>query len=160
MRPDQWTHKAAIVTENSGCRLNELGGNVISMSSRHLKGGHGKVTVHHEGDTFETEDSIGDTYEHFLTQGGYRLTCERFPAGFSIQIVFALAALKPEYAPHNMPDPGRIMFADKDFGPTDDVFGLILSSKPSSSLVAVDGHYKLGMRTYSISRNVKVKGEN
>jgi len=161
IRPDQWTHKAAIVTENSGCRLNELGGDVISQSSRHRgAGGEAKLTVHPEGGTYETEDSIGDTFDHFLTHGGYRLTCERFPAHFVIEIIFALAAVKPELLPPNPPDPGNYMVGSKEFGPTDNVFDSILSLKPFSSLVAVDGHYKLGMRTYSISRSVKVKGEN
>lgn len=164
VQPDRWNYKAAIVTENTGCQLNSLGG-VSVLQASNIIGGATKVTGHREGDVFEAEDNSGDVFEHLITRGGYRLFCPKFPAHYAVQIVFALAAidqkLESTISPAGRianPKPGDWGISVAELKPIDKFD--VLAARPSPSAVAITGRYKLGSKTYSISRTIKVADGN
>jgi len=164
IQPDKWNYKAAIVDEHSGCDLRWLGGNGLMATKS--QGGATNLTLHREGDHFETDDNAGDIFEHFLNQGGYRLICDKLPAHSDIQVVFALAAVNHEYMSDdffnnlrsNAQKTGEA-YGYERFKNVNSLFDL-LGKKPSPSTVTITGHYSRGARPYSISQKVKVGDGN
>lgn len=166
IQPDRWNYKAAIASEDTGCQLSPLMGSAL-LDVPSATGGASKITAHREGDAFEAADDSGDVFQHFVSQGGYRLICTRFPAHASIQIVFALVSIDEKYASQIFPKtppkdstPGGWGFsAAAGLSGVKNGFDL-LAARPSTDLVKLDGHYDFGLKTYSISRNVKVGDGN
>jgi hypothetical protein len=89
IQPDKWNYKAAILESDTGCQLNPMGGNSVLVVAS-SKGGATKITTHRVGESVEGSDNAGDVFEHFISEGGYRLICTKLPSHFTVQIVFAL----------------------------------------------------------------------
>jgi hypothetical protein len=159
VQPDKWNYKAGMLEENTGCLLTSIGGNGLLIVDS-AKGGENRVTMHRVGDKFEASDSLGDVFEHFITEGGYRLRCDKFPAKFTVQIVFALASIKPElrakFLPRDM-KPG-VNLTVTEWLPMNKFD--ILEVKPSPSRVAIQGNYARGIKRFSISRTVQITDGN
>jgi hypothetical protein len=93
-----------------------------------------------------------------MTEGGYRLRCAKFPAHFSVQIVFALASIDPDLL-------SRVS-NNKNLKPTEWGFGVaellptnkfaILETRPSPLSVTIKGNYSRILKRYSIARTIPV----
>ena len=92
MRPDKMVYKAAILDQSSMCGLKSISGNVFAIT--HIKkSGKMTVTGTRIGEGIELHDDTGNTYTPMVSDGGYRLTCSKLPADFTIQVVFAVIAV-------------------------------------------------------------------
>jgi hypothetical protein len=160
VQPDQWNYRAALVGDSHGCTIASLGGNALLVNP-HTKGGATKVTTHNESGHFDASDNVGDMFEPFLTQGGYRLECQgKLPAQSEIQIVFALAVPDPRLAKsfsQEKPSPGTWGVGVAELTPTD-IFNT-LGPRPPTSLVTINGHYKLGPKEISIQSHTVLVGD-
>lgn len=159
-QPDKWSYKAAISEENTGCLLTPMGGNSVLIVPS-AKGGPTTVTGHRVGEKFEAADNAGDVFEHFITDGGYRLRCEKFPAKFTVQIVFALASinrdLQSKLSSRELKS-GEWSITTGELMPINK-FDL-LELRPSPSLVTIRGNYNSGAKRFSISRTLRVTDGN
>ena len=158
-QPDKWSYKAAIFEDNTGCLLTPMGGNSLLIVPS-VKGGATTVTEHHVGDKFEVADNVGDVFEPFITEGGYRLRCEKFPAKFTVQIVFALASIDRDLESKLSPKlkSGEWGMSFGELLPINK-FNL-LGPRPSPSLVTIQGNFKRGVKGFSISRTLLVTDGN
>jgi hypothetical protein len=157
VQPDQWNYKAAIVGDRHGCDLSSMGGDAILVNPIG-KGGATEIRVHNEGDQTQVSDNVGDIFQTFITQGGYRLECQgKLPAHSSVQIVFALASMDPRIASQILQPgalkPGHVGVDLEELTPRDKFS--MLTSKPPTSIVTVNGHYNVASKRVTV-RSLKV----
>jgi hypothetical protein len=155
LKPDKWTHKAAVLS-GAGCNLSEVGGTVLTMAKMPVKTStQHRFTAMRVGDGFETYDSVGNEYVVMASESGYRLRCAAFPAMSTIKVVFALVAPQPIILPHMTARPGGFVFETEAFsGVTDWVE--MLNTKPSPGQITVSGKYISGIKPYSIEQAITV----
>jgi hypothetical protein len=155
VQPDKWSYKAAIVTSPSGCDLTPIGGNTVFLA-RNGKGGSTTVTMTPIGTGFDAHDNQGNLYTSLATESGYRLRCGKFPAHFSVQIVFAVVTVRPDLLPKQSNFSGTYM---TELTPTKSDFDL-LDRRPSPSVVLMRGSFIRVLKRYSITGTINIKDGN
>lgn len=156
IQPDRWNYKANIFDENTGCLLTPIGGKTVLIVPS-AKGGATRITAHRVGEGFQAEDNSGDVFEPFIEEGGYRLRCAKFPAHFTVQIVFALATGDQKLMSHSMPSqlkPGEWGFDVSEIKPISKFE--LLEPRPTTSQVEIRGRYGSGFKSFSITHEVFV----
>lgn len=165
IQPDKWNYKAAILQENTGCQLISMGGKGINIMPNGI-GGATSITGHRVGDEVDATTNVGDVFEHFLTSGGYRLRCGKFPAHSAVQVVFALAAVDQKLIDKVLPPSptapkkdGTWRMGYFDLPLPMNKFDL-LEPRPSPAVVIVEGHYNRKIKRFSISGCITVADGN
>jgi hypothetical protein len=158
IRPDRFTHEAAILNGPAGCDLSRFsGGSTINVAAVKASGPT-TVTATKVGEAVDVHDTKSDEYSTVASDTGYRLRCSTFPANYTLQVVFALVAFKPEAMNNFRPDTQGVSpggWAMKVSQLPDTYFDS-LDARPSPRTVDVVGVYKR-LKTFSISRAVDVK---
>jgi hypothetical protein len=159
-QPDQWVHKAAL-PESYGCQLSMVGASVIKISG-HPKTGIMTFSGHLLGTKLGVDDSLGNAYDDYASQGGFRLRCSTFASVSTVTIVFALVSFKPELLANTMP-PSTVSRGGFGLGVSawkvDDGIDAFLEPRPSSRLLRYNGKYLKGLKPYRIDRSTSVSVE-
>lgn len=159
-QPDKGTYKAALLGDAAGCDLISAGGNTVFATIS--KGGATKITTQKLGEGFDAHDNVGDLITPLLTDGGYRLRCSKFPARYTVRIVFALATVDPQLVSiltRPIP-PGKMNLSYAEIAGPKSPFDM-LNTKPSPTKVLVEGSYTNSMRKpYPIKTTVTINDGN
>lgn len=162
LKPDTWTHRAAIVTNPSECELLAVSNIMDIHVADNGKGGGTSVTATLNGSGLDVYDNVGDITTTFASEGGYRLRCATLPSQYTIQIVFALVDANPLLHPANplqqsqrtWQGHGILNFVELPTGKAVDSLG----ASPSTTDFSLAGSYVKGIKPYHISADLKVGG--
>lgn len=158
VKPEEWTYKAAILGDHFGCDLTSIGGDTFFTSIPHTTGIE-TFTTTKVGDGFDVHDSLGNVFTPLATKGGYALTCSKFPAHFTIQLVFAVVRLLPKLPGMKVASTDVVFGSNKTSVVALDgiTSGLELFDKrPSPSTVFVTGGYARTVKRYSGDRVISI----
>jgi hypothetical protein len=166
IQPDRWTHKAAIVGSYAGCSVLPMGGDAV-LAGMTGTGGATSITAHRslEGVALDAQDNKGNLYTTLATEHGYRLRCDKFPPHFTIQIVFALVAVRQdaigELFSKGVPPlpPGGWGLSTTEISGPKSSFDL-LDTRPYPVAVHVDGNYERKLKPYKVEQTVKIEDGN
>jgi hypothetical protein len=158
IHPDKWSYKAAILNSTSGCDLVPIDGNTV-FRTRSKATGEVSVTATRVGPGYDAHDSAGNVYTPLATESGYRLRCAKFPKHYTIQTVFALVTVPPDFFSEPPSDPKAWTVDVLNFKGVGSDFD-VLGPKPSTSIVSVKGTYMNRMKPYSITNTIQVKDGN
>jgi hypothetical protein len=156
VQPDKWNYKATILND-PGCHLIPIGGNTVFVAHAKEAAGQLTITGTRIGTGFDAHDTGGNVYTPLATESGYRLICGKFPAHFTIRIIFAVVTVHSDFIPH--PAPGEWGLRGTDLGRVQSDFDL-LDPRPSPSAVLVTGGYTRILKRYSIAKTIAVKDGN
>jgi hypothetical protein len=145
--PGAWTYKAALIDNASGCKLTTLSGATVAIS-KNIKGGGTKVTATHIGTSLEFHDDVGDIFTPLVTNGGYRLLCDKLSPHLTVEIVFALASISDIVPMSALSKPGPTM-GGAEFAGAKSEFDF-LGPRPNPSNVEIMGQCKRNKQPFSI----------
>jgi hypothetical protein len=160
VQPDQWSHKAAILTESSGCDLSAIDGNVISFAIA-KESGPLTLKATRVGAGFDMQDSSGNTYTSIATESGYRLRCGKLPAHFTIRIVFAVVGVSSLWKTLQVPQGplGTWGMGMAEFSGGSSLFDL-LDPRPFPSRLTVKGGYLRKLKPFTVVETITVGDSN
>jgi hypothetical protein len=173
IKPDKWTHEAALLSGGVGCQLSRTAGSIVSWA-RNSKSGKAAMIARRIGDALEAYDNVGNVYTTVASDGGYRLTCSKIMAHSTVQIILAVVVVPqslmqgapkvPQPKPHahwlqsthTPPGQGGIALNAEEWIGVNNVFDLF-QAKPSPQKVLVVEKYMRGIKTYSIEKTFKIE---
>jgi len=154
--PGTLIRRAAINGERLGCDLIPLKDRNTWKSTRAKRSGSMTAQKHEGASGVDIQDSWGQIYTD-EANSSYRIRCATFPSRYSMQIVFALIQLAPQFM-HILPSkPGSWTVADVGGAKS---FLDALGSRPNPSKVEVYGTYTRKSILFSIKGELLVAEGN
>lgn len=156
--PDKSVYRAVLLDKPSICDLTPVGGDGVGFAIA-KESGQLTVTGTRIGSTVEMHDSMGNPYTILASDGGYRLTCSKLPAHFTVRVIFAVVALGQALIQHtNLPksNSGQFGMSASTWKGVKSPFDM-LGIRPSPDKVVANGKYTRILKSYSIASTVAVK---
>ena len=156
--PDHRTYRAAILEAPSNCELKDMPSRVQSGVATSVHGGNTTITSVPVGPKLETHDNQGDVFTTLVTDAGYRLMCSKIPPHLTVEVVFALASVLPQFdkqPPQPKNDEKWSMYIAEVGGVSTlfDMFG----PRPETSTIAVSGDYTRRFKPIHIDTGARVE---
>ena len=111
------------------------------------------------GPKLETHDNQGDVFTTLVTDSGYRLICDKIPPQFSVEVVFALASVLPQFDRPLNPDKNKWAMEIEELGNVSTIFDM-LDQRPFPTHISVDGSYTMRFKPMAIHRTEAVLDGN